>query len=197
MKKIFYIMGKSATGKDTLYHKILEDEDLKLKSVTLYTTRPKRAGELDGEEYYFVDKKVLEELRYKDEIIEERVYHTVYGDWYYFLAKNNGIDLSKSNYLMIGTLESYNKMRKYFGKESLVPIYIEVEDGLRLRRALDRELAQKEPKYLEMCRRFIADTKDFSEINLEKNEICLRFNNIDLNQTFNKIKDYIYGMIKE
>ena len=197
MKKIFYIMGKSATGKDTLYHKILEDEDLKLKSVTLYTTRPKRVGELDGEEYYFVDKKVLEELRYKDEIIEERVYHTVYGDWYYFLAKNNGIDLSKSNYLMIGTLESYNKMRKHFGKESIVPIYIEVEDGLRLRRALDRELAQKEPKYLEMCRRFIADTKDFSEVNLEKNEICLRFNNIDLNQTFNKIKDYIYSMIKE
>lgn len=197
MKKIFYIMGKSATGKDTLYNKILEDKKLKLNSVTLHTTRPKRIGEIDGEDYFFVDKKVLEDLRDKNEIIEERVYHTVHGDWYYFLTKNNGIDLSKNNYLMIGTIESFGKMRDYFGKDVIVPIYIEVEDGIRLKRALDRETAQKEPKYLEMCRRFIADAEDFSENNLTKNEINIKFDNINLDETIKKIKDYIYSMIEE
>ena len=64
---------------------------------------------------------------------------------------------------MIGTLESYEKLKTYFGNEKVVPLYIEVEDGERLTRALAREKTQKEPKYAEMCRRFLADSKDFSE----------------------------------
>ena len=39
---------------------------------------------------------------------------------------------------------------------------MEVEDGLRLFRALQRERSQAEPKYAEMCRRFLADSEDFS-----------------------------------
>lgn len=67
---------------------------------------------------------------------------------------------------MIGTLESYRAMKEYFGAESLVPLYIEVEDGLRLTRALEREKRQSQPRYDELCRRFLADSKDFSEENL-------------------------------
>ena len=37
MKKIFYVMGKSASGKDTIYKKILEQMP-RLSTVTLYTT---------------------------------------------------------------------------------------------------------------------------------------------------------------
>ena len=48
---------------------------------------------------------------------------------------------------MIGTLESYEKLKTYFGNEKVVPLYIEVEDGERLTRALAREKTQKEPKY--------------------------------------------------
>ena len=36
------------------------------------------------------------------------------------------------DYLMIGTLESYEKLKTYFGNEKVVPLYIEVEDGDRL-----------------------------------------------------------------
>ena len=56
MKKIFYVMGKSASGKDTIYKKILEQMP-RLSTVTLYTTRPMRDGEKDGVEYYFTDEK--------------------------------------------------------------------------------------------------------------------------------------------
>ncbi len=42
----------------------------------------------------------------------------------------------KDSYLMIGTLESYEKMRGYFGEKGVVPVYIEVDDGVRLERAL-------------------------------------------------------------
>ena len=40
---------------------------------------------------------------------------------------------------MIGTLVSYQALREYFGEEAIVPVYLEVEDGLRLARALERE----------------------------------------------------------
>ena len=45
--KIFFVMGKSASGKDTIYKKLLEYFP-ELKTVTLYTTRPMREGETEG-----------------------------------------------------------------------------------------------------------------------------------------------------
>ena len=81
---------------------------------------------------------------------------------------------------MIGTLESYEKMREYFGENGLVPVYIEVDDGVRLERALEREKGQKEPKYKELCRRFLADEEDFKEENLVRCGIDRRYRNDDL-----------------
>ena len=75
-------------------------------------------------------------------LIECRTYDTVYGPWSYFTADDGQIDLKTGNYLIMGTLESYGKMRAYYGEEALVPLYIYVEDGLRLRRALEREQQQ-------------------------------------------------------
>ena len=62
MGKIYCIMGKSSTGKDTLFKKILGDESLSLKTIVPYTTRPVRAGEKNGVEYFFCDEKKVEEL---------------------------------------------------------------------------------------------------------------------------------------
>ena len=52
MSNIFYLMGKSSSGKDTLYRKLMEQNRL-LKGIVSYTTRPQRAGETDGKEYFF------------------------------------------------------------------------------------------------------------------------------------------------
>ena len=73
----------------------------------------------------------------------------------------------------------YTQLCAYYGKDAIVPIYIEVEDGLRLSRALERERAQTKPQYAELCRRFLADAEDFSEENLERAGIKRRFQNID------------------
>ena len=92
---------------------------------------------------------------------------------------------------MIGTLESYQKIRDYYGKDVVVPVYIEVEDGQRLLRAIAREQEQDIPKYEEMCRRFLADSKDFSEENILAAGITHRFYNVDLDATSAEIKNYI------
>ena len=105
MGKIYYLMGKSASGKDHIYENLIQETALDLKPFVLYTTRPIRSGEQDGREYFFVDEKRLSELREAGKIIEERMYSTVQGPWYYFTADDGQIDLVKHDYLGIGTLE--------------------------------------------------------------------------------------------
>ena len=97
----------------------------------------------------------------------------------YATIDDGQIHLTGSDYLMIGTLESYMKMKAYYGQENLVPLYIEVEDGERLMRAIARERQQEHPVYEEVCRRFLADQKDFSEENLAAAGITRRYQNDD------------------
>ena len=190
MGKIYYVMGKSATGKDTIYKELLKRHP-EFHTIVPYTTRPIREGEHDGVEYYFVDEKRLKEMQQAGQVIEVRSYNTKCGIWTYFTADDGQIDLEQYDYLMIGTLVPYEAMKRYFGKNVLVPIYIEVEDGERLCRALEREKKQQVPRYAEMCRRFLADEKDFAEDNLQRAEITYRFENADLSDCLTKIENYI------
>ena len=84
MGKIYCIMGKSSSGKDTLYRLLLENKQLSLKNIVPYTTRPMRAGEQNGVEYYFCDEAKVAELERQGKIIELRAYDTVHGIWKYF-----------------------------------------------------------------------------------------------------------------
>lgn len=182
MSKIFFVLGKSCSGKDTIFRFLKENRELKLKTVVGYTTRPKREGETEGVEYHFVNVKELERLKSAGRVIECRDYNTVHGVWSYFTADDGQIDLKEGNYLYIGTLESFTDMVKYYGKDVVIPLYIEVETGERLRRALKREQSQSEPKYAELCRRFLADEEDFKEENIIKAGIDRRYVNDDLDK---------------
>ena len=186
MGKIYCMMGKSSSGKDTLYQKVLERLP-QIHRVVPYTTRPIREGEQDGVEYHFVNDKQLAELETDGKIVELRAYNTVHGIWKYFTVDDGQIDLEQGDYLLIGTLETYEKIREYYGAEHLVPIYIEVEDGERLARALERERRQAVPKYKEMCRRFLADEEDFCEENLKRLGIDKRYRNTDMETCLNEI----------
>ena len=73
MAKLYVLMGKSASGKDTVYHRLLADGALNLKPVVLYTTRPRREGEEDGRDYYFVDAVRMRE-DYRAEGIPDRLW---------------------------------------------------------------------------------------------------------------------------
>lgn len=190
MGKIYYVMGKSSSGKDTVYKK-LKEQYPEFRSVVPYTTRPIREGEKDGVEYYFVEEEQFRAMKDDGKVIESRSYNTKCGIWTYFTADDGQIDLSAADYLLIGTLVSYQALREYFGEEAIVPVYLEVEDGLRLARALERERRQEKPKYAEMCRRFLADEEDFSEENLIKSGITERFGNEDFTECLNKIQRYI------
>ena len=177
MARLFYMIGKSSTGKDTIYREVISRSDLNLNPLVMYTTRPIRKGETDGKEYHFVDENVLKELEKEGRVIEKRAYHTIHGIWTYFTVDDEHADLNRKDYLAIGTLESYAQIRNYYGEKLVVPVYIQVEDGLRLERALKREKQQPVPKYEELCRRFLADQADYAEEKLAKAGIDRRFSN--------------------
>lgn len=193
MGKIYCIIGKSATGKDTIYQ-CLMDRELGFNKIIPYTTRPIREGEEEGREYHFCTEADVERLEKEGRIIELRQYNTVYGIWKYFTVDDGNIHLEEEDYLLIVTLEGYVKLRKYFGAEKVVPLYIEIEDGKRLLRAIAREQQQDTPKYEEMCRRFLADAQDFSEDKLQEAGIKRRFVNEHLENTIGEIIQYIQQM---
>ena len=192
MNKIVYLMGKSSSGKDTIYQR-LRAVFPDLSGIVLYTTRPAREGEKNGREYYFISDEEARRLEREGHVIELRAYDTVHGIWKYMTVDDGQIDLGKDSYLVIGTLESYQKMKQYFGEEAMLPVYIEVEDGLRLSRALKREMEQSEPHYAEMCRRYLSDSRDFCEEKLCEAGITHRFQNLDMEDCVREIKLYLHN----
>lgn len=190
MGRLFCLIGKSGSGKDTVFKRLLNDRELSLSPVVTYTTRPRRDHETDGVEYHFIKNEELIKYKNAGKIIELREYHTVQGIWYYCTVDDGQVDLSKGDYLTITTLEAFEGLRKHYGA-SAVPLYIVVEDGERLLRALNREKSQHAPDYYELCRRFLADHEDFSDRRMKEAGITKEFLNQNLEQCVSEIKKYI------
>ena len=189
MGKIFCLIGKSSSGKDTIFKELVEDKKLQLKPVISYTTRPIRHNESHGKQYFFIDEAKLAQYHAAGSIIEKREYQTMNGTWLYCTVDDGQIDLSQqANYLLIVTLEAYKSLQKYFGNDQIVPFYITVDDGIRLGRALKREQKQEKPNYDELCRRFLADSADFHITKLQHCGIIKYYPNEKLNECLNSIK---------
>ena len=188
MGKIFCLLGKSCSGKDTLFKALSIDKDLKLRPIIIYTTRPRRSNEINGREYYFINEAALHDYEGIGKIIEQREYNTIKGKWHYCTVDDGQIDLVKDNYLLIGTLEAFQKLQSYFGVANIVPIYITVNDEVRLMRAISRERQQDQPNYDEVCRRFLADSRDFSPEKLIACGILATYYNSNLKDCLQTVK---------
>lgn len=186
MGKIFCIIGKSSTGKDCLFKKILEIMPVPLSTVITYTTRPIRSYETEGVEYHFTNIPDFFKLRDSGKVIEYRCYHTIHGDWYYFTADDGQITEDK-NILLVTTLEGYDHLVSYYGKDRVVAFYVDLDDRTRLERAFEREKTMEDPKYVEMCRRFVSDSADFSDAKLLASGITKHYFNYDFDKCLNEI----------
>lgn len=164
MNRIFCIVGKSCSGKDTIYARILEQNRPGLVPVVPYTTRPRRPGETEGQTYHFVTEERLRRYEEEGQVIEKRVYQTTQGPWTYFTLRF-ALDADR---LLITTLEGARALMDCYGPEQVRIVYLHVDDRTRLLRYIDRESRQASPDYAEVCRRFLADQEDFSQENLAR-----------------------------
>lgn len=76
--KLVVISGPSGTGKTSICKGLLEALPNADWSVSV-TTRPKRANEIDGESYKFIDRDEFEKLRAAGKLLECAEY---VGNWY-------------------------------------------------------------------------------------------------------------------
>ena len=196
MAKIICLLGKSCSGKDTIYKKLLADESLDLLPLVTYTTRPMRTGEQEGREYHFTDEAGFNALKEAGKVIEDRTYDTVYGLWRYFTVDDGTFVKEGRNVIAAaGTIPAYIKLRDHFGAENTCPVMIETDDGIRLERAMRREKKQEAPRYKEMCRRFITDSEDFDEEKMKAAGVDHVFmNNEDLDKCIREVSDFIRSL---
>lgn len=196
MGKLYCLLGKSCAGKDTVFARLMAEETLALRSVVTYTTRPMRAGEVDGREYHFASTEDFARMKISGRMIESRTYHTVQGDWHYFTMDDGQVDFAAGDYLLIGTLESYAALRDYYGAERVVGLYLTIDGEERLLRLIGREKAQSAPDWREVCRRFLADEEDFASEKV--NALCLmQYENVCLDACVAKIRADILAARKK
>ena len=158
MYKIICLIGKSGSGKSTIEQKLCSD--LKINQVVSHTTRSPRKKELDGLDYHFVSDDYFEEN--KEEFIEQRLYKVINQDetksiWRYGLHRNS---VKEGLNVVVVDVNGYKALRKYFGKENVLPFFIHCSDTTRLNRVLLRGDGSNE---LELMRRFAADEEDFKD----------------------------------
>lgn len=160
MGKIFCFIGKSASGKDTVCKKLLQEKK-SLVYLPSYTTREARDGEQDGVDYHFVTEEFIAAKEKEGKLIEKSVRETDFGFETYATIDNGDVDPAGANYVVIKDPYGSKKLKEYYGEENVVVIMITVDDGIRLMRALTREMTQKNPRYAKLCKRYLDDEEDF------------------------------------
>ena len=190
---IIMFIGPSGSGKDTFFYPTLKE--YALNPIILSTTRPMRKGEIDKKTYYFITMDQMNLLERQQKLIERRNYQTINGLWSY--ATNSEQIDSSSNYLTLNTWEAYQKFVQLYGSDQIVPLYFRVDDGIRLQRSLERERSQKAPNYKELCRRYLADIKDFDESYLTRYNPYIINNDGSIEKTQKEINSVLKKILKK
>lgn len=165
---IIAILGKSASGKDTLA-KFLTNYftslGLSTNNMTSMTTRPPRAREVNNVDYYFVTNREFNAALLAGELIE----HTHFRGWQYGIPYKE----VKPGYINIGVfnLEGLQSLRRSKYDYTIIPVYIEENLSTRLRRSHDREGKWR----LEYFRRAVVDWLDFSNVKDHLNKFHGRY----------------------
>jgi guanylate kinase len=153
--KVLALFGKSGAGKDTIQKWLTTNYNM--NGIISCTTRPPRDYERDGIHYHFLSNEEFAQKVLNMSMLEA----TVFNDWCYGTPieslKEDKINVGVFNIQGIECLLQDNKL-------DILPIFIDCSDKTRLLRNIKRE---KVPNCLEICRRFITDEKDFSDINFD------------------------------
>lgn len=151
---IVILCGKAGAGKDYLLQKVKNHYGDKLNYVISDTTRPMRFKETQGVEYNFLSSFDF----FTSEHLETTCYETDQGAWYYGTPPS-ALDENKIN-IAILNISGINQLYERDNLDIHV-FYVSANDKDRLLRQMNRE---EYPNYLEICRRYITDEKDFKNL---------------------------------
>lgn len=149
--KVLAIMGEAGSGKDTVAAQLLEACPEKCSNVVSYTTRPMRAGEKDGINYWYVDNESYLNMIKTEDMLES----TCFNGWYYGTPLS-AYSKSKVNVVVMNP-EGVRALEVHPAID-LVVVRLKVSPKERLIRQLQRE---KDPNVEEIIRRWGTDKADF------------------------------------
>ncbi|WP_163329217.1 guanylate kinase [Desulfurobacterium thermolithotrophum] len=141
---LIVISAPSGTGKTTLSHKLLETFPSMEFSIS-YTTRKPRKGEVNGRDYFFVDKETFKSMIKEGDFLEwAEVYGNLYGTSKSQVMK--ALEKGKDILLDIDT-QGALQVKKNFPEAVLIfilpPSLRELERRLRKRGTDDEETIKK------------------------------------------------------
>lgn len=181
--KLIALFGKSGVGKDTIQNWMVSNLQDTHKLIS-YTTRPPRSNEVDNKDYHFISVKEFDYMKEKNLFLET----TEFRGWYY----GTSIEALNENKINIGVFNPSgvkNIIENFNYKIITLPILIATDNKTRLLRSLNRE---DFPDCTEICRRFLADEKDFKNLDFS---YSIYYNDnlpslIDKDAIYHWIKDY-------
>ena len=155
--KLLALFGESSAGKDSIQH-WLERKLKNIHGMVSYTSRPPRDYEIEGREYHFISQEEFEKLIVENKMLE----HTCFNNWYYGTYIN---ELQKGK-INVGVFnpQGIRSLLSSSDTIDILPVWIQAGEKERLLRSLNRE---QSPNCTEICRRFLADQKDFANIEFE------------------------------
>lgn len=162
-KPIFVLAGKTLSGKTTLLNYLIDECHMtnhkKVEKVVTITTRPKRPGEMNGKDYYFITNDQFDKMVKENKIIAPREYHVATGEvWKYGIEK--GFENEYEIPVVVTDVQGIKDLKKEFGAHNIIVFYKEISTILQLKRAMSR----KENSRDEQIRRIISDDEDFKHI---------------------------------
>ena len=152
--KIIALFGESGAGKDTIQNWLTEYFPDEAHKIVSCTTRPPRDYEKNGVDYHFIDTEFFAQKVLDGSMLEA----TTFNSWGY----GTPIDSLEKDKINIGVFNIAGiECLLEDPRLEVMTIWVKTSPVTRLTRALDRE---SEPDCEEICRRFLADVKDFSNI---------------------------------
>jgi len=185
--KLIALFGESSAGKDSIQHWLMQVLKDGHKMIS-YTSRPPRDYERDGRQYHFITKEKFKEYIEQGKMLE----YTYFNNWYYGTLEDE-LQPKKFNIGVFNPM-GIRFLLQYSDKIDVLPVWIKADEKTRLIRSLEREVS---PNCEEICRRFLADKYDFSQIDFDY-EIYL--NNDDKEEYYGilnrpKVKAFLEGQI--
>lgn len=156
MYKIIALIGKAGSGKDTIMHRVLE-RNPNLHEIVSCTTRPRREGEVEGVNYFYLTPEQFGDKVLHDEMLEA----TCFNDWFY----GTSYESLRSDVTNIGVFNPAG-IESLLGRRDVVVhvFYVTASPKNRLLRQLNRE---QDPDVDEIIRRYKADEIDFADLGFE------------------------------
>ncbi|KAK2195533.1 bifunctional Guanylate kinase-like domain/P-loop containing nucleoside triphosphate hydrolase/Guanylate kinase/Guanylate kinase-L-type calcium channel beta subunit/Guanylate kinase [Babesia duncani] len=176
---IVVIVGPSGVGKTSLYRRLLRDFNNIFAISISYTTRPMRPKDKDGVDYYFVDNERFNEMKSREEFLENNTYvGNQYGTAFSEINRIHGL-----NKIPLFEIELNGYKQVISRGVKTIGIFLTVPDITVLKQRLEHRKSDNEDmvrKRLERARQELEEA--------EKCHFEIRLVNDDFDQMYETLK---------